>query len=123
MKKILTVMAFAAMLFACCPKQAVIKTKVPPRPAGQQDMLLFAADPIEDVGIGIVGLGDRGSGAVRRLSYVPGSHIAAICDVEPDRAEKNLKFLQEQRNMTTKIYAGDEEVYKQLCEDPDVDLG
>ena len=122
MKKILTVMAFAAMLFACCPKQAVIKTKVPPRPAGQQDMLLFAADPIEDVGIGIVGLGDRGSGAVRRLSYVPGSHIAAICDVEPDRAEKNLKFLQEQRGMTTKVYAGDEEIYKQLCEDPDVDL-
>ena len=77
MKKILTVMAFAAMLFACCPKQAVIKTKVPPRPAGQQDMLLFAADPIEDVGKGIVGLGDRGSGAVSRLTYVPGSHNAA----------------------------------------------
>ena len=122
MKKFLTIMAFAAMLLACCPKQAVIKTKVPPRPAGQEDMLQFAAEPIEDVGIGIVGLGDRGSGAVRRLSYVPGSHIAAICDVEPDRTEKNLKFLQEQRGMTAKVYSGDEEVFKQLCEDPDVDL-
>lgn len=122
MKKFLTIMAFAAMLLACCPKQAVIKTKVPPRPAGQEDMLQFAAEPIEDVGIGIVGLGDRGSGAVRRLSYVPGSHIAAICDVEPDRTEKNLKFLQEQRSMTAKVYSGDEEVFKQLCEDPDVDL-
>ena len=84
-------------------------------------MLQFAAEPIADVGIGVVGLGDRGSGAVHRLSFVPGSHVAAICDVEPDRAEKNLKVL-ESRGMTAKVYAGDEEVYKQLCEDPDVDL-
>ena len=122
MKKILTIAAFVAVLFACCPKQAVIKTKVPPRPAGQQDMLQFAAEPIEDVGIGIVGLGDRGSGAVRRVSLIPGSHIAAICDIEPDRAEKNRKYLETRRGVTTKVYTGDDEVYKQLCEDPDVDL-
>ena len=121
MKKILTILAFAAVLFACCPKQAVIKTKVPPRPAGQQDMLQFAAEPIADVGIGVVGLGDRGSGAVHRLTYVPGCHVAAICDIEPDRAEKNLKVLEE-RGQTAKIYAGDDQIYKQLCEDPDVDL-
>jgi len=121
MKKILTILAFAAVLFACCPKQTVIKTKVPPRPAGQQDMLQFAAEPIADVGIGVVGLGDRGSGAVHRLTYVPGCHVAAICDIEQDRAEKNLKVLQE-RGQTAKIYAGDDQIYKQLCEDPDVDL-
>lgn len=121
MKKILTILAFAAVLFACCPKQAVIKTKVPPRPAGQEDMLQFAAEPIADVGIGVVGLGDRGSGAVHRLTYVPGCHVAAICDIEPDRAEKNLKVLEE-RGQTAKIYAGDDQIYKQLCEDPDVDL-
>ena len=121
MKKILTILAFAAVLFACCPKQAVIKTKVPPRPAGQEDMLQFAAEPIADVGIGVVGLGDRGSGAVHRLTYVPGCHVAAICDIEPDRAEKNLKVLEE-RGQTAKVYAGDDQIYKQLCEDPDVDL-
>ena len=114
--------ALAAVLFACAPKQvSIIRTEVPPRPAGQEDMLQFAAEPIADVGIGVVGLGDRGSGAVHRLSYVPGSHVAAICDVEPDRAERNRKVL-ESRGMTTKVYAGDEEAYKQLCEDPDVDL-
>ena len=113
--------ALMALLVSCGQNDGIIRTKVPPRPAGQQDMLQFAAEPIADVGIGVVGLGDRGSGAVRRLSYVPGSHIAAICDVETDRAEKNLEFLQG-RGMTAKIYAGDEEIYKQLCEDPEVDL-
>ncbi len=113
--------ALMALLVSCGQNDGIIRTKVPPRPAGQQVMLQFAAEPIADVGIGVVGLGDRGSGAVRRLSYVPGSHIAAICDVETDRAEKNLEFLQG-RGMTAKIYAGDEEIYKQLCEDPEVDL-
>ncbi len=113
--------ALTALLVSCGQNDGIIRTPVPPRPAGQQDMLQFAAEPIADVGIGVVGLGDRGSGAVRRLSYVPGSHVAAICDVETDRAEKNLEFLQG-RGMTAKIYAGDEEIYKQLCEDPEVDL-
>ena len=122
MKFRVVILAAAVIAVAsCCQNSNVIKTKVPPRPAGQETMLQFAAEPIPDVGIGVVGLGDRGSGAVHRLSYVPGSHVAAICDVEPDRAEKNLKVL-ESRGMTAKVYAGDEEVYKQLCEDPDVDL-
>ena len=121
--KLRAIILSAAFLAAvsCSQSAKIIKTPVPPRPAGQESMLQFAAEPIADVGIGVVGLGDRGSGAVHRLSYVPGSHVAAICDVEPDRAEKNLKVL-ESRGMTAKVYAGDEEVYKQLCEDPDVDL-
>ncbi|MBR5404150.1 MAG: Gfo/Idh/MocA family oxidoreductase [Bacteroidales bacterium] len=120
LRAIILTAAFLAAV-SCSQSAKIIKTPVPPRPAGQETMLQFAAEPIADVGIGVVGLGDRGSGAVYRLSYVPGSHVAAICDVEPDRAEKNLKVL-ESRGMTAKVYAGDEEVYKQLCEDPDVDL-
>ena len=120
LRAIILTAAFLAAV-SCSQSAKIIKTPVPPRPAGQESMLQFAAEPIADVGIGVVGLGDRGSGAVHRLSYVPGSHVAAICDVEPDRAEKNLKVL-ESRGMTAKVYAGDEEVYKQLCEDPDVDL-
>ena len=121
--KLRAIILSAAFLAAvsCSQSAKIIKTPVPARPAGQETMLQFAAEPIADVGIGVVGLGDRGSGAVHRLSFVPGSHVAAICDVEPDRAEKNLKVL-ESRGMTAKVYAGDEEVYKQLCEDPDVDL-
>ncbi len=121
--KLRAIILTAAILAAvsCSQSAKIIKTPVPARPAGQETMLQFAAEPIADVGIGVVGLGDRGSGAVHRLSFVPGSHVAAICDVEPDRAEKNLKVL-ESRGMTAKVYAGDEDVYKQLCEDPDVDL-
>ncbi|MBR6305324.1 MAG: Gfo/Idh/MocA family oxidoreductase [Bacteroidales bacterium] len=121
LRNILITAAAIAAVSCSQPAQKIIKTPVPARPAGQESMLQFAAEPIENVGIGVVGLGDRGSGAVHRLTFVPGCHVAAICDVEPDRAEKNLKVL-ESRGVTAKVYAGDEESYKQLCEDPDVDL-
>ncbi|MBQ9411325.1 MAG: Gfo/Idh/MocA family oxidoreductase [Bacteroidales bacterium] len=121
--KLRAIILTAALLAAvsCSQPAKIIKTPVPARPAGQETMLQFAADPIPDVGIGVVGLGDRGTGAVHRLSFVPGSHVAAICDVEPDRVERSEKILAS-RGMTTKTYSGSEEAFKQLCEDPDVDL-
>ena len=63
-------LAAAIVAFASCCQNGVIKTKVPARPAGQESMLQYAADPIADVGIGIVGLGDRGSGAVRLILQI-----------------------------------------------------
>ena len=61
MKKTSLLLAALSLLFACKPGiPSVIKTDVPPRPSGQEDMLQFAAAPIADVGIGIVGLGMRG---------------------------------------------------------------
>ena len=122
MKKTLILLAALALLFACKPgAPSVIHTPVPARPAGQQDMLQFAADPIADVGIGIVGLGMRGSSAVQRLTFVPGCHIAAVCDVEPDRAEKARQNLAV-KGPSVHVYSGAEDSYKALCEDPSVDL-
>ena len=139
MKKFALLLGLATLvLSACCSstcgsgsaptvkissRGGIIRTAVPSRPAGQQDMLQFAAEPIADVGIGVVGLGMRGSGAVKRLSHVPGSHIAAICDVEPDRAEKSravLASLNPERALN--VYSGSELAYEELCADPSVDL-
>lgn len=114
----ISLLAFAA----CAPKTVgVIELPVPVRPAGQQDMLQFAAAPVEDVGIGVVGLGMRGSDAVERLTFVPGCHVAAVCDVEPGRADASRKYLAD-KGLETNVYAGEEESYKALCEDPSVDL-
>ena len=122
MKKATVIISLLALLVACAPKQqTIIRTEVPPRPAGQEDMLQFAADPIADVGIGVVGLGMRGGDAVQRLTFVPGCHVAAVCDVETDRAERSLAYL-EGKGLTANVYSGEEESYKALCEDPSVDL-
>lgn len=121
LKRILAGVALAMTLLSCSEKQTLIRTEVPARPAGQQDMLQFAAEPIADVGIGVVGLGMRGSDAVERLTFVPGCHVAAICDVEADRAQSSLAYLQG-KGLDAHVYSGEEESYKALCEDPSVDL-
>ena len=75
MKKLLFAAVLAALALSCGKQEKVggeygytvkdnkIVYNTPPRPADQQSMLGFAAEPIEHVRIGLVGLGDRGSGA------------------------------------------------------------
>ena len=109
------------VLLLSCSQSGIIRTQVPSRPAGQQDMIQFAAEPIPDVGIGVVGLGMRGGDAVERLSFVPGCHVAAECDVESDRAQASIKYL-EGKGLKANAYSGEELSYRALCEDPSVDL-
>ena len=122
-KTILSVAAVLLLAVGCknADQSSVIQLPVPPRAAGQTDMLQFAAPPIENVGIGVVGLGMRGGDAVQRLTFVPGCHVAAVCDVETDRAEKSLAYLKG-KGLSANVYSGEEESYKALCEDPSVDL-
>ena len=133
MKKLLVLAAFAALAFSCAKKEAaseygyVIKDNqivynTPARPADQQSMLGFAAEPIEHVRIGLVGLGDRGTGAVRRLPYVEDATIVALCDLLPERVERAQGILEELGAPRALHEFSGEEGYKALCELDDIDL-
>lgn len=112
---------FIAGVLAFCASAASITTTVPERQPGQTHVLGLTCEPIENVRIGIVGLGMRGHDGALRLSYVPGATVAAVCDVEQGRADKTAQKLRE-RGASPKIYAGEEESWRKLCEDPDIDL-
>lgn len=120
---LLTVVAAAAMLaVSCCNEQSkVIKTEVPARPEGQTDVLGLRLAPIDTVRIGFVGLGGRGSYALYRYLSVPWTKIVALCDIEPDRVQKNVDFLKEHGIEVRATYTGDEG-YKELCRRDDIDL-
>lgn len=98
-----------------------IETPVPDRPVGVTDMVEFAADPIDTVRVGFIGLGMRGYSAVERFIHVPGSKIMAICDIEMPQVERSLKML-EKNGLTAAAYGGSEDSWKELCERPDIDL-
>lgn len=85
------------------------------------NMCGYAAPKLDVVRIGIVGLGQRGSGAVERLAYIDGVEITALCDKYPDRVEAAQKTLQKHNRPRAKAYSG-EEGYKALCESNEVDL-
>lgn len=110
------------MMSVAVSAQQAIKTTVPERPVGQGHMVGFAADPIKNVRIGVVGLGMRGHDAAHRLSFVPGSTVVAVCDIEQDRADRTQKMLKDERGIDVRSYAGKEDSWKKLCEDPNVDL-
>ena len=131
MKKMLILAAMAALVLSCNKNKDeygyVIKDNqiiynTPARPADQQSMLGFAADPIEHVRVGLIGLGDRGTGAVRRFPYIEDATIVALCDLLPDRVERAQGILEELGAPRALYEYSGEEGYKQLCERDDIDL-
>ena len=81
----------------------------------------YAAPKIETVRIGVIGLGQRGSEAVERLSYIDGVEIVALCDKYPDRIAKSQLALARMQRPKAKEYSG-EDGWKALCESNDIDL-
>ncbi|MBR4809533.1 MAG: Gfo/Idh/MocA family oxidoreductase [Bacteroidales bacterium] len=129
MKRFLFILAVAALAFSCTSqdpygyavKDGKIVYNTPPRPADQQSMLGFACDPIENVRVGFVGLGMRGPGAVHRFCYIDDATIVGLCDLYEDRVESAQKILEEHGRPRATGYWG-EEGYKEMCENPDIDL-
>ncbi len=71
--------------------------------------------------IGVIGLGQRGSDAVRVLSLLKGVEVTALCDIHPERVALRQRWLRENRKFTSPLEFSGAEGWKALCE-ADVDL-
>lgn len=81
----------------------------------------YAAPRLETVRIGFIGLGQRGPGAVKRISHIQGVEIKALCDIRPERAEKARKSLEGTMHRPD-LYSGSTFAWKEMCERDDIDL-
>ena len=93
----------------------------PPRPAGQTHVLELRAEPIDTVRVAIIGLGMRGQGAVRRLSYIEEAKIVALVDVVPSSVERAQGTLERMGRPQADAYTGIDD-WKAVCERDDIDL-
>ena len=95
MKRYLTILSGLIFLMSGCVSgnsgTGMIKTPTPKRAAGQTDVLQLAATPLPVVRVAFIGLGMRGPDAVERMTYMDGVEIVALCDIEKERVEKELK--------------------------------
>ena len=76
------------------------------------------------VRVGFIGIGQRGTAAVHRVSMIPGVDVVALCDAKQERVDENLAWLREQKYEGVdkiKTYVGDE-AYKDLCDFGDCDV-
>ena len=83
---------------------------------GQMQDYAFMGLKGKNIRVGFVGIGSRGSGAVHRVSMIPGVDIVALCDKNPDRVKENKAWLAAHKyKVVPKEYVGDE-AYKDLCD-------
>jgi predicted dehydrogenase len=87
----------------------------------QFNMCGFAAPKIETVRIGFIGLGNRGPGAVKRISKLDGVDIKGLCDIRPEKAEGAKKLLENTPHRP-ELYSKGAEDWKRMCDRKDIDL-
>jgi hypothetical protein len=87
----------------------------------QFNMSGYAAPKLDTVRVGFVGLGNRGSAAVRRLSYIEGVEIKGLCDLLTERAEAAKDRIKTPGHTPT-VHSGEEEVWMEMCRREDLDL-
>ena len=81
----------------------------------------YAAPKIAHIRIGFVGVGSRGTYALKRLSQFPNVSVAAFCDVDEQQMKKNRDFLKEKKLPPAREFFGPE-AYKDLCQWDGVDV-
>lgn len=81
----------------------------------------YAAPKLDTVRIAFIGVGNRGMGAVQRVSYIDGVEIVAICDKRTGQIDKAQKILADRGRPKAREYSGDNG-WKTLCESKDIDL-
>ena len=115
------------LISGCAPQQpesnlAVILDSVKKSHNQKFNMSGYAAPALPIVRVGVVGLGDRGSGAVQRLSYIEGVEIKALGDLRQVAVEGSQKYLKSIGRDPAQEFYGDDNAWKKLVELPDLDL-
>lgn len=85
-------------------------------------MIGFSAPPLGRVRIGVIGLGGRGTAAVRRLARIEGAEIVAVCDLLEDRVARSVKILSDGGAPVPAQFHGGKEEWRRLCDLDNVDL-
>ncbi len=121
MKRFITLILVTVLVFSGCERD-YIKIASPERPEGQTDVIGLRCDPLPVVRIAIIGLGMRGSSAVKRLIKVPGVEIVALCDMLEANTDKANMVLEEAGRPLAQEFYGDENAWREATKLPNVDL-
>mgnify|MGYP003755948627 FL=1 len=73
------------------------------------------------VRVGVVGVGNRGTGLTRTMLGIPGVQIPAVCDINPEHLARAQALIEEAGQPKPEGYGGDDLAYEQLMARDDLD--
>ncbi|WP_327251098.1 Gfo/Idh/MocA family protein [Streptomyces sp. NBC_01244] len=113
----------AAGIGSASAAEAVAATSATPgRRPGQKTMANVAFDAHGTVRVGVVGLGNRGSGMTQGWAAVPGAVVTAVCDVRADRVKRTADQLVAKGKPRPAEVTGSTDAFTRLVTRDDVDL-
>lgn len=80
------------------------------------------ARPIDNVRIGLVGIGRRGTVLLSLLLELEGVEVRAVCDIIPQRVAKAQNMVTAAKQPKPIGYSRGETGFKRLCETEELDL-
>jgi len=81
----------------------------------------YAAPKLDTVRVGFIGLGNRGTAAVFRISHIENVEIKGLCDLRPEKANNSKQKLKGSPHNPT-LYTNSENEWKKMCDRDDIDL-
>jgi hypothetical protein len=115
------------ILSGCTPKEpesnlVAIVEAVKKTHSQRFNMSGYAAPALSVVRVGLIGLGDRGSGAVQRLSNIEGVEILALGDKREAAVKGSQKYLARIGRGEAQEFFGSEDAWKKLADLENLDL-
>jgi predicted dehydrogenase len=83
---------------------------------------LFAADPIDVVRVGFVGIGLQGGSHVRNFLGIEGVEIVALGDINEARALEVAEWVEQDGRRRPTLYTRSETDFVRMCEEEELDL-
>ncbi|NND33016.1 MAG: twin-arginine translocation signal domain-containing protein, partial [Saprospiraceae bacterium] len=101
----------------------ILERPTPKRPDSQQPVFNLRKNPISQVKVALLGLGNRGTGQARLVNalYPEKAKITAICDLREARIAPTLEALTAVGQKPA-VYSGREDAWMEMCRRDDVDL-
>jgi len=117
----------AAPIVACAKEDKKskfehIKKEAENIPEMKFNMCGYSAPKLDKVRVGFVGIGDRGSGAVKRMTYIDGVEITAVCDIRQAAVDGAQKIIKEAGLPAATEFVNGDEAFREMCTSGLVDL-
>ncbi len=92
-------------------------------PGNGKSVAGLVSPPIQNIRVGIIGLGNRGYGMTRRVNaFSPDkATITAICDIRQEKLDRAVEYLKDE-GQEPATYTGSEDAWKELVARDDIDL-